>query len=140
MKLKVVKEDDKAITVIIDGTETILYKINTEKLKENFNDDLKKASKILSGNDVYRGLVLTNSILNDIPTINRYEEVATSVSELIKTLQNQLPYELTHIFHYLIKNISLEIYGKAQTFLQNVEVLNRYLRIIEVHMDELDCV
>jgi len=129
--MSIINENDQSCTVLVDGKETKYIKIDTEKLKLNHISDLQKASEVLSTRNINQALFFTKGILKSPPSVVQYEKAATEIVRLLKRFYFDLkPHNLTHLVHSLIKNISTDVYGKAQTFIYQVELWNNDIKVI----------
>lgn len=136
--IKIISENDRSYIVSLNGVETRLFKLDPEKLKLDYLNNLKEASKHISKRNLDSAIFLVNGFLKYPPTVDRYEESSNNIVGLLKRFHYDLkPHGLTHLVHSLIKNIDIEIYGKAQTFLHNLRLWNQDLKVIKAFKDEI---
>ena len=125
--IKITGETDKSYTAVIEGKEVTLFKVDREELDRKYIENLRTISSILPNKNVMEMLNALVVVRNNIPDVYTYEKVATELSIVIDKLYHILaPYcnkDTYNIFHHPYKKISLELYGKAQTFMKNVEML-----------------
>ena len=132
--IKITGENDKSYTAIIEGKEVTLFKVDREELERKNIENLRTISSILPNKNVLEILNALVVVKNNIPDVYTYEKVAIELSIVIDKLYHILaPYcnkDTYNIFHHPHKEISLDVYGKAQTFMKNVEML--YEDIIQI--------
>jgi hypothetical protein len=133
---QIINEDDRSYTISLNGIVTRYIKINPEELKIAHLRDLELASQYISERNFGIAIFLVNGFLKYPPTVDVYEESATNVVNILERFHYDLkPHGLTHLVHSLIKNISVETYGKAQTFLHYLRLWNQDLKVIKVFKD-----
>lgn len=126
--IELISEDEKSYTAIIDGKTTKLFKINIDEINSNHREDLLKASKFISEDILEDILFFTRRIIQFVPLITEYERVANKTTELMNKVYNILkPHNLSHLMHHLVKNTDPKIYGKAGTFMRQIELFNEDL-------------
>lgn len=129
--IEVVSEDKKTIVGKINGKVVTLHKIDMDEIKNNHNEKIDKAAIAISFDKLEEALTFTIDILKDCPSINEYEEYANNAVELMKSMYHDCqPTDATSLFHQLIKNTEISIYGKAQTFIKQVTIFNE--TIVEI--------
>ena len=74
------------------------------------------------------------------PRVSEYEKIAIEISEEIKKLYDIVAFapltkSTTNIFHGYYKQMSPNIYGKAQTFTRNIDLLFEDLKYIKEKID-----
>lgn len=137
-KIEVLNEDDQTYTISMEGDIMKFYKIDTKKLAEQHTKDLYEAARHVSKRNISEAMFLVGGLLKEIPTVDKYEESASNVSMLLRRFHFDLkPHNLTHLVHSLIKEIDIECYGKAQTFLHYLRVWYSDLKVIDGFAKEM---
>jgi len=122
--MHLIGEDDKSYTANIEGKIVKLFKIDTEPINSRHNESVYQASKCLRNDTVYEVFNYISMILNNIPTIDKYEEIAKQVTTYLKEVEIiLLDNECINFVFYYIKDIDPSIYGRAQTFIKNITMV-----------------
>ena len=136
-EIKIQSEQKDCYIADINGKTVKLFKIDMEELKLKHENDLYLASRHLSNADIHELLVLTTKILQFTPDVDHYKGVADKVTDLMENLFSKLAvHDLSHLFHHLIKDINPEIYGKAQTFMRQINLLHDTMSKIHQFINE----
>ena len=135
-EIEVISEDEKNIIAKIDGKPVKLFKINMEELEFKHTNDLFSAASIISPLNLNEGLKVTRKIIKDIPTVDKYEKISKYVTTIMNSIYFDLePYNLSHLMHTMIKNTDPTIYGRAQTFMDQIKRFNGDLEKIKKFTD-----
>jgi len=136
-QIELLSEHKKYYTAKIKGKPVKLFKINIEEMKLKHIDDLLNASKYISKTTLNESIKVTRGILKNIPKINEYEKISKFVVTLMNMIYYDLkPHKLSHLMHTLVKNTDPNIYGKAQTFIRQIEMFNEDLEKIKQFVDK----
>lgn len=122
-EIKILGEDSKSYDAEIDGKRVKLFKIDKDEIKNRRIQSLQYAAEKID-EPCFIGLFkLVEYCKNNIPTVDKYEQLAIDISEILDLVYDQVGHKYTNIFHYYFKDISPSIYGKAQTFMKNINML-----------------
>lgn len=136
-KIKIISEQKDCYIADINGRSVKLFKIDMNELKIKHENDLYLASKLLLNSDIYNLLDLTKRIIQFTPDVDHYKNVADKVTELMESIYSKLKnHNLSHLFHHFIKEINPDIYGKAQTFMRQINLLHEDLTKIHQFINE----
>lgn len=131
VNVNVLYEDDNSFVAEIDGKPVKLFKINIEELKINHKRDLYFAAVKLPLLLIKDSLEYVNSIINNIPTVDDYEFIANEVVKFLYKIDIIIrPEKLGHLVHHLIKDIDPNYYGKAQTFMRQINLFKNDLEVL----------
>jgi len=111
-----------------EGEKVKAYKINLDEVNKLHEESVRKVAERLNKDDIFQILAVLTDILNDIPDVISYEVVATKLACNLQLLYDKVG--SPNLFHHPIKNISLEVYGRAESFVR--EVVQLYETIIEI--------
>ena len=129
--IELISEDSSKIVVRRNGEKIKLFKIDTEAMENKYNYDLYKASECLRKEVIKNALKFTEKLINQVPNVNEYESEANKLFLIMKDLYLLLePHKLSYLLHHLIKDTDPEIYGRAQTFMKQVEKFHDMLLLI----------
>lgn len=135
--IKILKDTKNYYIVEIEGRPVKLLKIDKTELEFQHTNDLFNAASIINPNTLNDAIKETRRILENIPTVDKYERVADYMVRLMNVMYDNLnPYKLSYLMHHMIKNIDPNIYGKAQTFMDQIKQLNKDLEIIKKFTEE----
>ena len=125
--IELISETDDSYIANIDGKHVKLFKINTNEIKERWKKNVDEATKLIPKHHFEVLLKILISTINNIPTVAEYERVSNNIAGHINKLYDMIApncnQHFSNIFHYPYKNISTEIYGKAQTFMKEIKSL-----------------
>jgi len=125
--IELISETDDAYIANVDGKQVKLFKINTTEIKERWNRNIDTASKLISKYQFESMLKILINVINNVPTVDEYERISNNIAAHINILYDDIAPSCNHgfsnIFHHPYKNISTEIYGKAQTFMKEIKGL-----------------
>ena len=125
--IELISETDDAYIANVNGKHVTLFKVDTNEIKERWKKNVYNASKVIPKHhfEVLVKILITN--INNVPTVVEYERVSKNIAGHINKLYDFVSpscnQHLSNIFHHPYKNISTEIYGKAQTFMKEIKSL-----------------
>lgn len=137
LDLEVIREDNKVIIAKerSTGKEIRMIKIDREEMKRAHDERIAKVAlelKVLSATVLIRKLA---KILSTEITVSSHNEVASELTELLELSYDEVGNP--NLFHHPIKNLDPEIYGKANTFLKEVNLLFETMVEVFQHMKKL---
>lgn len=136
-RIKILEEQKNCYIAEIGGKKVKLIKIDIDKLKSKHKNDLYLASTYLTNSDIKEILILLKRVIKNVPTVNEYETVAKALASMMLPLYNKLRhFKLSHLFHHYIKDVNPDTYGKAQTLMKQVNLINEDLQKINQYMNE----
>jgi len=123
MDLEVIKEEGRVIIARekSTGKELRMIKIDMKEIERAHKERIEKVAQNLS---VAKASILTSRlarILSDNISTSSHRLIALELTDLLERCYDEVGNP--NLFHYPIKNISPEIYGKSHTFLKEVEML-----------------
>ena len=125
--IELISETDDCYIANVDGKQVKLFKINTTEIKERWEKNVGKATKLIPKHHFEVLLKILINTINNVPTVVEYERVSKNIAGHINKLYDFVSpscnQHLSNIFHHPYKNISTEIYGKAQTFMKEIKSL-----------------
>jgi len=123
MEIEFLNEHERYYEALIGGKNVILYKVDKDKIQQDYLINLKKVSKTLSLNNIIPLYNLLKESIKNTPNVDQYEKIADSISIEIDKLYYLTKSDKSSIFHHPYKQINPAIYGKAQTFMKNIKFL-----------------
>lgn len=118
------------------GTKTFkAFKIDMDKIKESNDESNRKVAKKFSFEDLKNLVIHLERILNNVPTVDKYEKEAIELTKRLNSCYNIVG--VPNLFWHPIKNIDPTIYGKAQTFLKQVFQLFETMHDVAQIMKEM---
>lgn len=125
--IEVIAETNDGYIANINGKEVKLFKVDSNEIKERWNKNIFEASKLISKHDLETMIKILIEYINRIPTVVEYERVSNRVAKHVNKLYDIIAPKCTqsfsNIFHHPYKNITPDIYGKAQTFMKEIKSL-----------------
>jgi len=131
--IELVEDHDKYCMVSIDGKLVKAHKLDLEQLQRIHRESIEKLAKGLTREMVESLISMLTRILYLDLFLKDYLRTAEHLTNLLKNY-----YEIIgspNAFHYYIKNIDPEIYGKGQTFLKEVESLLKMMDEVLSYMN-----
>jgi len=141
IKIELIKEHDKYYEAIIDNKPVKLFKVGTvDEMRKQSKLRLNRISELVTLKDITPLLDLLDFHTCVGPRVHEYEKVAIEMTKEIKKLYDIVAFaplvkSQTNIFHYYLKQINPEIYGKAQTFTRTIDLLFEDLKYIKEKID-----
>jgi len=136
-QIELLSETKEYYMAKIKGKPVKLIKIDIKELKDKHNSDLLNASKYISPTTLSEAIKVTRKTLKDIPNVNEYRNIAKFNVTLMNMIYYDLkPHKLSHLMHTLVKNTDPNIYGKAETFIRQIEMFNEDLEKIKKFADK----
>lgn len=111
-----------------NGNQKRAVKIRRDKIQKIHDDSNKKVAENIDVKRFSELVLRLEDILNNVPTIDKYKDIAVELANFLKQCYDDVGNP--NLFHYPIKNIDPEIYGRADTLLKGVTQL--YESMIEV--------
>jgi len=119
---------DRYIVTNKEGKRLVLYKIDSDATQTKHNEEIKKAAKFLNREEVTHLFHKVKTLQKNPPTVVDYYDLAAEIAKTLQNFYNQIG--SPNIFHQPVKNIDPEIYGKAQSFMRQLEILKNILKEI----------
>ncbi len=125
--IKIISEDDKSYMAEVDGKVVKLFKIDKNEIDERWKNTIYHISKHIPKHNFEELLKVLIEYINHIPNVNEYKRVANRVTcyidKLYKIISPICNQHISNVFHHPYKNINIEIYGKAYTFMKEIKSL-----------------
>ena len=110
------------------GNRLILFKVKTKEIEKSHQDEIEKAIKVLDKEEVTKLFHTVKSLQKNPPSVIEYNDVAINITKILKKFYDKIG--SPNIFHHSIKQIDPNIYGRAQTFIHQMEILKNILKEI----------
>jgi len=123
MDLEVIKEEGRVIIARekSTGKELRMIKIDMKEMERAHKERIEKVAQNLS---IKTASILVNKLAEVLSTdvsVSSHKLIALELTDIMERCYNEVGNP--NLFHFPIKNISPEIYGKSHTFLKEVEML-----------------
>lgn len=130
VELKLITETDKYYEIEYpDGKIRKAFKIDTSKMDEWHKDSILKVAKAFDDVRIKEIIRWLEKIINDVPTVETYLDIVTDLSEYLRECYDVVG--RPNLFHYPIKYIDPDTYGRADGLMK---------RVTQLHSDMLEVV
>lgn len=109
-----------------EGHFVKLYKIDKQKIDREHIESVKKVAEAFDKEDIDVLISGLEKVIKNEPKVSDYLWMATQLTQHLEECYRKVG--RPNLFHYSIKNINPEIYGKAQTFMNEVQKLFDIMR------------
>jgi hypothetical protein len=109
--------------------ESIIIPIKDGEFEKIYQDAVEKVGNKLSLDDINEILNRCDTIIDNEPTISKYALTVKSFTIMLRQKYNKVG--SPNRFHQHLKSIDPEQYGRAQTFMAEINKLKNFMEDVE---------